>query len=145
MRLRAACRKAQGLGKVHKAAQGAARDINRKVKVLNGPKSLAEANEQASRRALDRARAETATRLDVHVAVARLEAARASDAVGRDAVAQALESRLIIRDRYEAGLTDVASLLRATEAVVQAEAQQVAAQVGVLTEAAALERAVGRQ
>lgn len=105
---------------------------------------LAEANEHVSRRSLDRARAETATRLDVHVAVARLEAARASDAVGRDAVAQALESRRIIRDRYEAGLTDVASLLRATEAVVQAEAQQVTAQVGVLTEAAALERAVGR-
>ena len=90
-------------------------------------------------------KAETAARLDVHVAVARLDAARASEAVGRAAVEQARESRRIIRDRYEAGLTDVASLLRAAEAVVQAETQQTAAQVAVLTETAALERALGRR
>lgn len=42
---RAACRKAKGAGKVHTAALGAAKDINRKAKVLNGPKSFAEANE----------------------------------------------------------------------------------------------------
>ena len=75
----------------------------------------------------------------------RLDAARASEAVGRDAVAQARESRRIIRDRYEAGLTDVTSLLRSAEAVAQAEAQQVAAQVAVLTESAALQRALGRR
>ena len=87
---------------------------------------LAEAREQATRRALEREKAETAARLDVYVAVARLDAARASEAVGRAAVEQARESRRIIRDRYEAGLTDVASLLRAAEAVVQAETQQTA-------------------
>ena len=76
------------------------------------------------RRALERTKAETAARLDVHVAVARLDAARASEAVGRAAVEQARESRRIIRDRYEAGLTDVASLLRSAEAGVQAETQQ---------------------
>jgi hypothetical protein len=38
----------------------------------------------------------------------------------------------------------VTSLLRAAEAVVQAEAQQVTAQVAVLTETAALQRALGR-
>ena len=106
---------------------------------------LAEAREQATRRALEREKAETAARLDVHIAVARLDAARASEAVGRAAVAQARESRRIIRDRYEAGLTDVASLLRAAEAVVQAETQQTAAQVAVLTETAALERTLGRR
>ena len=79
---------------------------------------LAEARDQAARRALERTRAETAARLDVHVAVARLDAARASEAVGRDAVMQARESQRIIRDRYEAGLTDVTSLLRSAEAVV---------------------------
>ena len=106
---------------------------------------LAEAREQTARRALERDKAETAARLDVYIAVARLDAARASDAVGRAAVAQARESRRIVRDRYEAGLTDVASLLRSAEGVVQAETQQIAAQVAVLTETAALERTLGRR
>ena len=60
-------------------------------------------------------------------------------------MAQARESRRIIRDRYDAGLTDVASLLHATDAVVEAETQQTAARVAVLTETAALERALGRR
>ena len=106
---------------------------------------LAEAREQTARRALEREKSETAARLDVYIAVARLDAARASDTVGRAAVDQARESRRIVRDRYEAGLTDVASLLRAAEAVVQAETQQTAAQVAVLTETAALERMLGRR
>jgi len=106
---------------------------------------LAEAREQTARRALEREKAETAARLDVHIAVARLDAARASDAVGRAAVEQARESRRIVRDRYEAGLIDVTSLMRAAEAVVQAETQQTAAQVAVLTGTAALERTLGRR
>jgi outer membrane protein TolC len=106
---------------------------------------LAEAREQMTQRSLEREKAETVARLDVHNAVARLEAARASDAIGREAVNQARESRRIVRDRYEAGLADVASLLRAAEAVVQAEAQQTAAQVAVLTETTALERTLGRR
>ena len=106
---------------------------------------LAEAREQQTRRALEREKTETAVRLDVHVAVARLEAARASEMVGRGAVEQARESQRIVRDRYEAGLTDVTSLLRAGEAVVQAETQETAAQVAVLTETAALERTLGRR
>ena len=106
---------------------------------------LAEATEQVTRRALERDKAVTAVRLDVHVALARLEAARASVVVGTGAVAQASESRRIIRDRYEAGLTDVVSLLRAAEAVVQAETQQTTAEVAVLIETAALERTLGRR
>lgn len=105
---------------------------------------LAEARDLTARRALERTKVRTAARVDVHVALARLDAARASEAVGRDAVAQARESQRIVRDRYEAGLADVASLLRAAEAVEQAEAQQIAAQVAVLTESAALDRALGR-
>ena len=106
---------------------------------------LAEAREQTTRRALEREKAETAARLDVFIAVARLDAARASEAVGRAAVEQARESQRIVRDRYEAGLADVAALLRAAEGVLQAETQQTAAQVAVLTETAALERALGRR
>jgi outer membrane protein len=106
---------------------------------------LAEAAEHARRRALEHEKAITAVRLDVHVAVAKLEAARASAAVGASAVAQARESQRIIRDRYEAGLADVVSLVRAAEAVAQAETQQIAAQVAVLTETAGLEHALGRR
>ncbi len=105
---------------------------------------LAEARDQATRRALERTKVQTAARLDVHVAVAKLDAARASEAVGRAAVMQARESQRIIRDRYEAGLVDVTSLLRSAEAVVQADAQQVTAHAAVLTETAALQRALGR-
>jgi outer membrane protein len=105
---------------------------------------LAEAREQATRRALERTKVQTAARLDVIVALSRLDAARASEAVGRDAVTQAREGQRIIRDRYEAGLTDVTSLLRSAEALALAEAQQIAAQVAVLTQTAALERALGR-
>jgi outer membrane protein len=105
---------------------------------------LAEASEEVTRRALERNKTETAARLEVRIAVAKLDAARASELVGRDAVAQAHESRRIIRDRYEAGLTDVTSLLRSAEAVAQAEAQQIAAQVAILTQTAALQRALGR-
>ena len=105
---------------------------------------LAEARELTTRRALEREKAETAARLDVRIALARLDAARASEAVGRAAVTQARESQRIVRDRYEGGLNDVASLLRAAEAVVQAEAEQTAAQVDLLVQTAALERALGR-
>ena len=83
-------------------------------------------------------------RLDVQIAIARLEAARASEAVGRAAAEQARESRRIIRDRYESGLTDAAMLLRAADAVQQADAQQIAARVNVLTATASLQRATGR-
>ncbi len=105
---------------------------------------LAEAREQAARRAIEKGKAETMARLDVQTAIARLEAARASDAVGRAAADQARESRRIVRDRYESGLTDAAMLLRSADAVQQAEAQQIAARVNVLTATATLQRAIGR-
>ena len=105
---------------------------------------LSEAREQATRRAVEKAKAETMARLDVRIAIARLEAARASEAVGRAAADQARESRRIIRDRYESGLTDAAMLLRSADAVQQADAQQVAARVNVLTATATLQRAIGR-
>src|SRR5262245_30639004 len=105
---------------------------------------LAEARGQATRRALEREKAETLARLDVQIAVARLEAARASEAVGRAAADRARESRRIIRDRYESGLTDVAMLLRSADDVQQADAQQIAARAAVLTATATLQRAIGR-
>jgi outer membrane protein len=106
---------------------------------------LAEAADQVIERTREREKAETAARLDVHIALARLDAAHASEAVGRAAVEQAHESQRIIRDRYESGMTDITSLLRADEAVLQAETQQTAAHVAVITETAALERTLGRR
>jgi len=105
---------------------------------------LAEARELAKRRAIEKDKAGTMARLDVQIAIARLEAARASDVVGRAAADQARESRRIIRDRYESGLTDAAMLLRSADAVQQADAQQIAARVSVLTATATLQRAIGK-
>ena len=60
------------------------------------------------------------------------------------AVAQAVESHRIVRDRYEAGLADVTSLLRAAEDVQAAESARIAARVGAVTAAAAWQLALGR-
>lgn len=105
---------------------------------------LAEAREQATRRALEKDKAETMARLGVQIAIARLEAARASETVGRAAADRARESRRIIRDRYESGLIDAAVLLRSADEVQQADALQIAARVNVLTATATLLRAIGK-
>ncbi|HET9269557.1 MAG TPA: TolC family protein, partial [Vicinamibacterales bacterium] len=105
---------------------------------------LAEAHEQVARRAIETRKAETMVRLDVQVAIARLESARASEAAGRTAVESARESHRIIRDRYRSGLADAAVLLRAAETVQQAEARQISALVNVLTATANLQRAIGK-
>ena len=102
-----------------------------------------------ARAANDRARAdresqETAVRVDIRVAVARVEESRAREVVGRSAQAQATESQRIVRDRYEAGLATVNDVLRAANAVLDAESQHTAALVDVLVSAAMLERARGR-
>lgn len=106
---------------------------------------LAEARHTQSLRAIEREQAETAARLDVRVAAARLEAARAAEGVGRAAVTQARESHRIVRDRYDGGLADVAALLAAAEAVQQAEARHAAARVEVTVAAATLSRALGKR
>jgi outer membrane protein len=105
---------------------------------------MAEAREQRARRAAERDRAETAVRVEVRSAAARLDAARASLDVGRAAAAQARESQRIVRDRYESGLADITALLRAAEGLQEAEARLVAARVGVMVAEAAMTRAVGR-
>jgi outer membrane protein TolC len=105
---------------------------------------LAETRALAARRRQERAKAETMARLEVEVAIARLEAARAKEAVGRAAADQARENQRIVRNRYASGLTDAAALLRAADAVQQADVQQVSARVDVLTATATLNRALGR-
>jgi outer membrane protein TolC len=105
---------------------------------------LGAANDVLMVRKQELARTETRARVDVIAASARLDAARASGRVARAALAQARESHRIIRDRYEAGLADIAALLRAAEAMAQADSQVSAADAAVLTTHAALEQALGR-
>lgn len=104
---------------------------------------LAEARHAESQRAIEREKAEAAVRLDVRVARARLEAARAAEAVTQAAVTQARESQRIVRDRYENGLADVSALVAAAEAVQQADARHAAARVEITVAAATLTRALG--
>ena len=105
---------------------------------------LTEATEQGKRRALEREKAQSAVRLEIRTALARLDEANTREAAGRASVAQARESQRIIRDRYESGLADVVALLRAAEAVQEATARQTAAQVDVVLAGATLDRALGK-
>jgi outer membrane protein TolC len=105
---------------------------------------LTEATEHSTRVALEREKAQNAVRLEIRTAVARLDEARAREAAGRASATQARESQRIIRDRYESGLADVVALLRAAEAVQEAEARQTAAQVDVMLAGATLDRVLGR-
>ena len=105
---------------------------------------VAEATEAAARRALEHERAATAVKLDVRSAAARLESARSRQILAGTVVAQATERQRIIRDRYDQGLADVTALLRAAEAVMQAQDQQIRARVDVAVESARLDRALGR-
>lgn len=105
---------------------------------------------KAASHARTRASAEAeASRAAVHVEVAtafrRLETARARHVVARAAVDQARESHRITRDRFDAGLATVTDVLRASSAVVDAEAQQIEAAVDTLVSDAMLARAVGRK
>ena len=104
---------------------------------------LAEARHAQSQRALEREKSEAAVRLDVRIARARLDAARAAEAVTGAAVAQARESQRIVRDRYENGLADVSALVTAADAVQQADARHAAARVDITVAAATLTRALG--
>jgi outer membrane protein len=102
------------------------------------------ASYRLARSRAERVSAETQVRLDVRAATARLEAARAREAVGSSAVDQARESQRIVRDRYESGLANVTEVLRAADALLDAESLETAAQVDVVTAGVFLDRAVGR-
>jgi outer membrane protein TolC len=94
---------------------------------------------QAELEGLDRA-----IEVDVRAAMARLDAARERERVGQAALTQARESQRIVRDRYEGGLATIGDVLRAAGAVLDAESRATGAQVDVIIEAVALDRAVGR-
>lgn len=105
---------------------------------------LRRAGIEVTRAAIDRERTETGLAVALRSARARLDAARTSDAASRSAVSWAREAERITRDRYEHGVADVTSLLHASQAVMDADAQAAAAAVDVLVQTVALQRALGR-
>jgi outer membrane protein TolC len=111
---------------------------------------LAEAaSVRAAARHVDRARAEhasvqSAARLDVQAAVDRLATAQERRDIGIAAVAHAREGERIVRDRYDVGLATTADLLRAAEALVEAEALATAGRMESAVATVALDAALGR-
>jgi outer membrane protein len=104
---------------------------------------LRQAGAAAARADAERERIETAIRLEVRTAAANLSAAHAREAASRRMIEQARESQRMIRDRYEAGLVPASELLRADNAVLEAEAARIAAIVDVHVGNAALQHALG--
>lgn len=105
---------------------------------------IAEASLALERAAAHREDAASAIRLDVRSAWLRLRAAHGRRDAGRAAVAQAREGQRIVRDRYDNGMAGIDDVLRAAQALVDAELQETSADAGVVIETAALDRAVGR-
>ena len=105
---------------------------------------VTEASEAEIRAAAELDEVERRIEVEVRGAVARVAAAQARVTAGRAALTQARESQRIVRDRYDAGLASVTDVLRAAEAVLDAEARATTADTDVVMETVALNRAVGR-
>jgi outer membrane protein TolC len=105
---------------------------------------IAEADHARVRATAARESVERRIEVDVRGALAQLAAARAREGAGRMALTQARESQRIIRDRYETGLATVTDVLRAAEAVLDAELRATTAEMSVILQTVALDRALGR-
>jgi outer membrane protein len=105
---------------------------------------MTEAAHAQTRAAAERERIERSIEVEVRAALAQLTAARAREEAGRTALAQARESQRIIRDRYDTGLASVTDVLRAAEATLDAESRATAAEMDVILQEVALDRAIGR-
>jgi outer membrane protein TolC len=105
---------------------------------------LSEAGHAHVRATADHERVVRRIEVDVRAALAALTAARGREEAGRAALAQARESQRIIRDRYESGLATVTDVLRAGEATLDAESRATAAEMDVILQTVALDRALGR-
>jgi outer membrane protein TolC len=82
--------------------------------------------------------------VDIVTALRRLETARAQQKAGRAAVEQARESQRIVRNRFDAGVSGVNDVLRASTDMLEAEANRVSALVDSIVGRAMLARALGR-
>lgn len=118
-----------------------------KVNLFNGfadRARLAEAEEARRRQHAEREAQELTVRLEVRAARARLDSARVREVAGQAAIDRAREAQRIVRDRYEQGLATISDVLRAAEALLQAESLASGARADLLRHTAALDRAVGR-
>jgi outer membrane protein TolC len=105
---------------------------------------LKAATEAASRARTEQEDARAMVEVEVVSAMKRLDTARARQTASAAAVEQARESQRIIRDRFDAGIAGTDEVLRASTAVLEADARRTAAMIdGVIAEAM-LDRAVGR-
>jgi outer membrane protein len=105
---------------------------------------LRESKAAVLRSEAERAAAESRVRVDVRIAAARVDEARAREIVSRSAEAQALERQRIVRDRFDAGLATASDVLQASSTVFEARLQHTTALVDVLVSHAMLDRARGR-
>jgi outer membrane protein TolC len=105
---------------------------------------IKEARHAQTRAEAEQERVERRLEVDVRAASVRLEAARAREQAGRTALAQAIEGRRIVRERYDAGLATMTDVLHASGAAIDAEARASVAALTVVLQALALDRAVGR-
>ena len=105
---------------------------------------MAEANYAHVRASAESERVQRRVEVDVRGALAQLAAARAREDAGKAALIQARESQRIIRDRYDSGLATVTEVLRAAEAALDAESRATAAEMDVILQTVALDRARGR-
>jgi outer membrane protein TolC len=105
---------------------------------------MAEAAHTRAKAIAERERVDRRIEIDVRASLAEWTAARAREGAGRAALAQARESQRIVRERYDAGLATIADVLRAAEAVRAAESRATAAEMAVVLQRVALERALGR-
>ena len=105
---------------------------------------IAEARHAYVRATAERERAERRIEVDVRGALAQLAAARARQDAGWAALTQARESQRIVRDRYESGLATVTDVLRAAEATLEAESRATTAEMDMILQTVALDRALGR-
>ena len=103
------------------------------------------AAEAAVRAQAEREDARSAAHVEIVVALQRLGSARARQAIGQAAVDHARESQRIVRDRFDAGLASANDVLRASSALLDADAERVAAIVDAIVGNAMLGRAVGRK
>jgi outer membrane protein TolC len=92
----------------------------------------------------ERERVDRRLDVDVRVALVGWTTARAREDAGRAALAQARESQRIVRERYEGGLATIGDVLAAAEAVRAAESRATAAEMDVILQGVALDRALGR-
>jgi len=104
---------------------------------------LAQARAVADERRLARAAATDRARLDIRAARTAVSAARARVDLSHAAVSAARESQRIVRDRYDNGLVTGTDLLRASQAVADADARAIAAASDAAIAHAHLQAALG--